>query len=219
MAFPTGNGSFTGGISNSTRARVGGSGFTVFWWDGSPILYARQISHQSPAPVGPGTVPIHPMDTPYPVELVTPQATSMGTLTLELYELYGSNVWERLAGYLNTSPGNETSGPVDLAGIFDNVARLGTPINIIKYIKPPNRAVGLNPAVGNALGYYTEEYRNCVISQLQDGETIEVGTMEVLKQIVVNYTHLTRSGRNHLLAGNQLGDAESNVSPQPKSYS
>lgn len=224
MPFPEPNGSFTGGIRNSTRARVGGSGFTVFWWEDKPILYARQISHQSPAPVGPGTVPIHPMDTPYPVELVTPQATSMGTLTLELYELYGSNVWERLASYLNTSPGNggSASGPVDLAGIFDNVARRGQPISIVKYIKPPQRtssgATGAANPPGNGRNYYTEEYKNCVISQLQDGETIEVGTMEVLKQIVVNYTHIERGGRNHLLVSNQLGDSESHFVP-PSRYS
>src|SRR6476469_8420316 len=97
------------------RARVGGSGFTVFAWMNQPILFARQISHQSPAPVGPGTVPIHPIDTPYPVELVTPMAATMGTLILELYELYGSTIWERLTG-LGASP--KAGGPVDLVGIF-----------------------------------------------------------------------------------------------------
>ena len=207
----------TNAVSNRTRARVGGSGFTVFVWDNRPILYARQISHQSPAPVGPGTVPIHPMDTPYPVELVTPQAVSMGALTLELYELYGSNVWERLADYLNTSPNNggQDRGPVDLAGIFAQVASRGKPISIVKYVRPPAR-VGSNEPYPTA---YTEEYKNCVISQLQDGETIEVGTMEVLKQITVNYTHIERGGRNQLLTRTQLGSAADNTFAPPSSYS
>src|SRR3954462_4057207 len=102
------------GVRN--RARVAGSGFTAFLWDNKPILFARQISHQSPTPVGPGTVPIHPMDEPYPVELITPLAASMGTITLELYDLYGSKVWERLATYLGkrvTSESSTPTGPVD----------------------------------------------------------------------------------------------------------
>lgn len=181
-----------------SRARVGGSGFTVFAWQNKPILFARQISHQSPTPVGPGTVPIHPMDTPYPVELITPQAATMGSITLELYELYYSSVWERLhalstapteKGEGETSPGH---GPVDIVGIFQNIANMGDPLRIFKYIRPPRiRGLRSNP--------YTEEYHNCVVSQLNDGETIEVGTMEVLKTMVVNYTHLTRGGRNQIL--------------------
>jgi hypothetical protein len=182
------------------RARVGGSGFTVFTWDNKPILFARQISHISPTPVGAGTVPIHPMDEPYPVELITPQAASMGTLTLELYELYGAQVWERLAGYLGGDP-NATSalgsdgvtgkgkGPVDIVGIFNAVANASEPIRIIKYVKPPQIR-------GRTMKPYTEEYHNCVISTVQDGETIEVGTMEIMKQLVVNYTYMTRGFRN-----------------------
>ncbi len=175
------------------RARVGGSGFTVFAWMNKPILFARQISHQSPAPVGPGTVPIHPMDTPYPVELITPMAATMGTITLELYELYGSNVWERLAGL-----GEKAQGPVDIVGIFKTLANLNKPVTIFKYVRSPSIR-------GKAFNTYTEEYHNCVVSQVMDGETIEVGTMEVLKQMVVNYTHITRGGRNDVLKRSNLG--------------
>jgi len=177
------------------RARVGGSGFTVFAWMNKPILFARQISHQSPAPVGPGTVPIHPMDTPYPVELVTPMAATMGTITLELYELYGSTVWERLTE-LEDLP--KAGGPVDIVGIFKAVSNTKKPITIFKYIRSPSIR-------GASFKTYTEEYHNCVVSQVMDGETIEVGTMEVLKQMVVNYTHITREGYNSVLTKGALG--------------
>lgn len=191
------------------RARVGGSGFTVFAWMNKPILFARQISHQSPAPVGPGTVPIHPMDTPYPVELVTPMAATMGTITLELYELYGSNVWERLAGLAGDN-GNGSNGPVDIVGIFKAVSNMGQPITIFKYVRSPSIR-------GEPFKTYTEEYHNCVVSQVNDGETIEVGTMEVLKQMVVNYTHITRGGRNDVLTRGNLG-ADNLVAPPSGTY-
>lgn len=167
----------------TSRARLAGSGFTTFVWDsgdGSPhlIAFARQISHTSPTPVGPGPTPIHPMDEPYPVEILTPAASNIGTLTLELYELYNEKVWDRLAGLANS---------VDLVDIFIKVAALAKPINIVKYITPPT----LSAIAGTA---YTEQYNNCVITNVMDGETIEVGTMEVMKQIEVAYTHLTRPG-------------------------
>lgn len=182
-------------LGRRNRARVGGSGFTVFAWMNKPILFAKQVSHQSPAPVGPGTVPIHPMDTPYPVELVTPMAATMGTITLELYELYGSTVWERLKE-LDKSP--KGGGPVDIVGIFKEVSNTKHPITIFKYIRSPSIR-------GSAFRTYTEEYHNCVVSQVMDGETIAVGTMEVLKQMVVNYTHLTREGNNSVLENTNLG--------------
>lgn len=209
MASPINNSVGTNQLEGQrNRARVGGSGFTVFSWQNKPILFARQIAHQSPAPVGPGTVPIHPMDTPYPVELITPQAATMGSISLELYELYGSNVWERLVGL-----GNSTgSGPVDIVGIFKAVADLKSPVRIFKYIRPPSIR-------GKRMTPYTEEYHNCVVSQIMDGETIEVGTMEVLKQMVVNYTHLTRGGRNDVLTRTNLGSGahDSSLAP-PEAY-
>lgn len=178
------------------RARVGGSSFTVFTWEGQPISFARQISHQSPAPVGGGTVPIHPLDSPYPQQLITAQAITMGTLVLELYELYGANVWSRLYGLGAQLTNNGTSAPgskvlVDLANIFKSVAN-SKPIHIYRIIRPPS----IN---GKKLPAYTQEFHNCVVSTLDDGETIEVGTMEVLKQITVNYTHITQGGYNSLL--------------------
>ena len=186
-------------IGASNRARVGGSGFTVFTWDNSPVLFAQEIGHKSPTPVGVGTVAIHPLDEPYPVELITPLAANMGEITLNLYELYGAQVWERLASYLTKqefSPMPNSGeakglghGPVDIVGIFNAVANSSKPIKIVKYVKPPKIR-------GKSMRPYTEEYHNCVISSVVDGETIQVGTMEIVKQITVNYTFMTRNNKN-----------------------
>ena len=189
-------------IGAKNRVRISGSGFTVFTWDDKPILFAKQISHTSPTPVAP-TKEIHPMDEPYPVELVTSQAAGMGTLTLQLYELYGAQVWERLASYLGGDPAGSASlardsvigsghGPVDIVGIFNAVSNSPTPIRIVKYIKPPQIR-------GKVMKPYTEEYHNCVISNVEDGEEIEIGKLEILKNIIVNYTHMTRGDKNPML--------------------
>lgn len=179
--MPLSNNDFTTGGTNSTnRARVGGSGFTVFTWQAKVIAFARQISHTSPQPVGPGATPIHPMDSRYATEIITPAAAGPGSLVLELYELYGQEVWDQL---------EILTGASDIVDIFERVANSKDPITMVKFVRPPNLR-------GKSMTPYTEEYHNCVISQVMNGETIEVGTMEVLKQITVMYTHMTRGGKS-----------------------
>jgi hypothetical protein len=165
-------------MATTNRARLGGSGFTVFVWDSKPVAFARQISHTSPTPVGPGPVPIHPLDAPYPIDIITPAASNIGTLLLELYELYNKKVWDDLSNL---------AGSVDLVDIFIRVAERENPISLVKHVRPPRLG-------GQAYRPYTEEYHNCVITNVEDGEAIEVGTMEVLKRITVAYTYMTRNG-------------------------
>jgi hypothetical protein len=193
-------------VTTRSRVRVGGSGFTIFTFAGQPIAFAQQVSHTSPTPVGPGPVAIHPMDEPYPVQVITPAASGMGSLTLNLYELYNSKVWDRLGAQLGFTGGgalggssNEAfsggfgnailSGAVDLVDVFIRIAEAspGT-TNVVKYIRPPKlQDVQQEP--------YAEQYHNCVITNILDGEAVEVGTMEVIKQITVAYTHMTRGDK------------------------
>lgn len=189
------------------RARVGGSGFTIFTFGGKPIAFAQQIAHTSPTPVGTGPVAIHPMDEPYPVQVITPAASGMGSLTLNLYELYNSKVWERLGATLgfvgngaNPGPLGSTNfgnlsfgdsilnGAIDLVDVFIRIAEAPPDtVQVVKHIRPP--------LLGGTAGTpYTEEYHGCVITNILDGESIEVGTMEITKQVTVAYTHMTRNG-------------------------
>lgn len=166
---------------NAKRYRVGGSGFTIFVWDNQPIASARQIVHQSPQPVGAGPTAIHPLDATRPLEIITPKAVGMGTLVLEFYEIYGEKVWQRLRTFANAS----TASPIkDLADVFRVLSESSRPIDLVKVVRPPK---------GSSVAPYMEQYHNCVITNLADGETIEVGTMEILKQITVAYTQITSS--------------------------
>lgn len=163
-----------------SRTRVGGSGFTAFTWMGQPIAFCRQIAHTSPTPVGPGPTPIHPLDEAYPLEIITPAAQNMGTLTLELYELYNQKVWDQLS---------IIAGSIDLVNIFIRVAAHEHPITVTKVINPPTLG-------GKAGKPYSDIFHRCVITNVEDGETIEIGTMEVTKRITVAYAYMssTRDG-------------------------
>lgn len=191
------------------RVRVGGSGFTIFTFMKQPLAFCQQVSHTSPRPVGAGAVPIHPMDEPYPVQVITPAAAGMGSLTLNLYELYNAKVWDRLGAEVGASTAtpigsdrnttgfgdNLLSGSVDIADIFVRIAATDPKdLQVVKYVRPPTIA-------GTAGKPYHEIYNNVVVTDVRDGEQIEVGTMEVLKQIDIGYTHVTRPGYGYNGAG------------------
>lgn len=203
------------GASFRNRVRVGGSTFTIFTFGGQPITFCQQVAHQSPQPVGQGASAIHPMDEPYPVEIITPAAAGMGQLTLNLYELFGSGgssskVWDRLGASFGgstsasspfgatTSANTSTNLTIGGDGVFQNATDIvdifvrqaqanPSQLNIVKYIRPLS--------AGGAPQPYTEEYNGCIITNVIDGEQIEVGTLEVIKQITVAYRYVTRNGQ------------------------
>jgi hypothetical protein len=160
------------------------------------------------------------MDEPYPVEIITPAAAGMGQLVLNLFELFGSNgtaskIWDRLGAGRATSNSlpfgplagnngignistnislqatNNTpfAGAVDIVDIFIRQAQIEpNKMQIVKIIRPLSTSPSNNQI-------YTEEYNGCVIVDVVDGEQINVGTLEVLKQITVAYRYMTRD--NH----------------------
>jgi hypothetical protein len=203
----------TTGIKN--RVRVAGSGFTLFTFGGQPITFCQQVGYTSPQPVGNGMSAIQPMDEPYPVEIITPIAAGPGSITLNMFELFGSGgaaskAWDRLGATVGTtqSPFGATTpadvstalsglyagsnpfyGAVDIVDIFIRQAQLDdSQMQIVKYIRPL-------PLPGNSAPTpYTEEYNGCVITNVVDNENIEVGTLELIKQITVAFRYVSRNG-------------------------
>lgn len=164
--------------------RVGGSKYTIFQHGSNPIALLNEVSHTSPAPVA-QSVAIQPLDSKRPLEIITPAAIGMGTLVLQFFEIWNARVWDDLFKLAGLAPGKA----VDLADVFDAVAASGERIQVKKVIHPPAGAGA--PFTGQ--NGYTETYENVVVSNIEDGETISVGTMQVMKNITVNYTNVTRS--------------------------
>ena len=82
-------------------------------------------------------------------------------------------------------------GAVDIVDIFIRQAQLApSQTEVVKIIRP----LGASGPAGSPIQPYTEEYHGCVITNVQDGEQIAIGTMEVLKQITINYRYMTRNG-------------------------
>jgi len=204
--------------SFKNRVRVGGSGFTLFAFGGQIITFCQQVAHTSPEPVGGGVSAIQPIDEPYPIELITPAAAGPGQFTLNMYELFGtggkySKIWERLGGTIagssqslpfgsfnNPSENSSTNlnigtgpftGAIDIVDVFIRQAEIEpSKLNVTKYVLP----LGVEGRPGSGTPY-SEEYMGCVITKVVDGEQIEVGTMEVLKQVTIAYRYTTRNGK------------------------
>lgn len=166
------------------KFRVGGSGFTAFYWNNVPIAFAQNVTVTPPQPVINPSV-IQPMDARYPLQIITAGAVSEGYLTMGLLELYKTKVWDRL---LSVAGVEGTAN--DLADVFYAVAALDRPINAMKVIIPPAKVQGAE------IEPYGEVYHNCVITNIEDNENIDVRTMELVKNVTMAYTHITRQGDN-----------------------
>lgn len=179
--------------------RVGGSGFTAFHWMGHVIGFAQQVAHQSPQPVA-APVPIQPMDQQHPMQILVPAAVGPGTLQVQLFEMYNSKVWDHLMRITDDKSFSNDFGTAgirsqynDLSEIFLRLSALSKPINCTKIVYPPN--VGVRGGTSK-IRAYADTYHNCMITDLRDDETIEIGTMEVIKNLTIMYTYATRAVHN-----------------------
>jgi hypothetical protein len=168
------------------------------------------------------------MDEPYPIEIITPAAAGMGQIVLNLFELFGSNghaskVWDRLGVGVNASGkapfgsaglGDTTqfanltgtgifTQAVDIVDIFIRQAMADPQqLQVVQIIRPPG-----NATPGTSDPYFLQ-YVGCVITDVQDGEQIDVGTLEVIKQVTVAYRYVLRDGAPSVAftnRDNQLG--------------
>lgn len=195
MATPT---RFQGRANASQQGprlfRVGGSGFTVFHWEGRPIGFAQTIAHQSPQPVA-APVAIQPLDQRYPLEIITPAAVGPGTLQVQLYEMYNNKVWDEIMRVVDNThrqgvQTNRLSKYNDLVEVFIRLANIGRGIQCTKIVYPPNKVQRVKSQ------YYADTYHNCKITDIRDDEQIDIGTMDIIKNMTIQYTHSTRNHHN-----------------------
>lgn len=103
------------------------------------------------------------------------------------------------SGYAGLGGGGIFGNASDIVDIAIAQAQASpSQMRIVEYIRQiPNMQGGIpqngSPALtGGKSGYV--QYHGCTIVDVRDDETINVGTLEIVKQITVNYTYSTRSG-------------------------
>jgi len=170
--------------------RVGGSGFTAFMWKQHVIGFAQRVNHTSPQPVAPPS-PVQPLDQQYPMQILVPAAIGAGTLVVEMFEMYNRKVWDQIMTVTDALDGSNAGAKdryTDLSEVFLRLSALASPVSCTKVVYPPGTGVRGGPGIR----HYADMYFNCMITDIRDDENIEIGTMEVIKNMTIMYTHSKR---------------------------
>lgn len=166
------------GMTDSAHhARVGGSGFTWFNFRGQVVAFSQALSIQSPAPVADAQA-IQPLNFRRPAEIVVPRAIGAGTLTVTGIEMWNQPVWARLVGL---------SKAADLADVFQLMWNSGT--------TDLQASVVVDPPVGRGSSgkKYIRTFHGIKITNIDDGEQIDITTMSMQKPITMMYTWSART--------------------------
>ena len=116
-----------------------------------------------------GAQVVQPIDEETPLEIVTAMAVGAGTCRLTFYELWNEPVWSRLPGLEGTN---------NLLDVLKRQIQMGE-ISCRKMIKSP---LGITRA---------RVYHGCVITDIDEGEQINIGTMTLPKTLTLQYIKTT----------------------------
>lgn len=148
--------------------RIGGSGFTTMMWNGQRLAYLQVMQDTPPAPVA-NAQAVQPIDEAVPIEIVTAMAVGVGTLRTTFYELWNEPVWSMLPG---------------LAGTYNLLTVLQAQINM--------GAVTMQKVIRSPTGFMRSlVYHNVVITDIDAGENINIGTMTLPKTLTMQYCYTT----------------------------
>lgn len=151
-----------------SKTRIGGSGFTTMTFRGTRLAYLQTLQDTPPQPVA-GAQVVQAIDEAVPQEIVTALAVGAGTLRLTFYELWNEPVWSRLPGLEQTNT---------LLEVLQRQVQLGE-VRCTKLIKSPS---GI---------FRVRNYHGCVLTDIDEGEQVNIGTMTLPKTITMQYTKTT----------------------------
>lgn len=161
-----------------TKVRVVGSGYTSFFYKGKVIAFCEGVEDSGQrafSDLGQPYQFIQPLGSTYPVEIATSRVLQGGTLMLTIRELWNTPVWAQLSGLAGTN---------NIVDIFRVLANDPNYVTCQTVIKPPGTQ-------NNPGAWRGKNYHNCVVVDINDGDTITVGSLAVTKGITVAYTHTT----------------------------
>ena len=154
----------------NTNVRVVGSGYSSFNYKGKPIAFLESVVDGGQQPYSTPYEAIYAMGDVHPREFAVQRVLAEGRLTLAIRELWNEPIWWQLA---------DLAGTDTIADVWAALNREPSYVTCTKFITPP-ASVG-PPRMIN--------YINCMITGIQDGETIDIASLSVSKNISLVYTH------------------------------
>lgn len=158
-----------------SKVRVVGSGFTTFNYRGKPIAFLESVVDSGQAAYTDSGAPaqaIYSLASNRAEEIITTRVLATGTLTLSIRELWNQKVWQQLEGLQGIGG--------EITDIYRALAEDPSLVTCQMIQKPPGAST-----------WKSTEYHNCVITDVDNSETLTIGAMSVPRGIVVAYTHKT----------------------------
>ena len=159
------------------------------------IEFLAEINDQPGQAEGRAT-PIHPIGSPYPVEIATPYAQGMGTLTLTVWSRWGEDGWvSALMHYGDAKTDDHTIGKWgDFVSAHNSMGK-GYPCDLREVLEAQRDSKGEISVYKYELGgdgkaIRKKEYVGAVITNIDAGDTVNVGTMEQRTRITINYCYV-----------------------------
>jgi hypothetical protein len=135
---------------------------------GTRLAYLQTMQDTPPQPVA-GAQVVQAIDEATPQEIVTSLAVGAGTLRMTFYELWNEPVWSSLPGLEQTNT---------LLEVLQRQVQLGE-VRCTKLIKSPS---GI---------FRVRNYHGCVLTDIDEGEQVNIGTMTLPKTITMQYVKTT----------------------------
>jgi hypothetical protein len=151
-----------------SKVRIGGSGFTTMLFQNQRLAYLQNMQDTPPTPVAQAQA-VQPIDESVPLEIVTAMAVGVGTIRCQFYELWSMPVWSALPGL---------EGTANLLEVLKRQVTMGT-VTMQKVIKSPS---GIMRA---------RVYHNVVIVDIDEGESVNIGSMTLPKTLTFQYCYST----------------------------
>ena len=160
---------------------------------GAVLDFMSEFNDTPGAALGQAT-DIQPIGHRYPVEIVTPYGQQSGTITLTVWKKWEHDAWVSAflydingnafdtenpwSGY-ETSNGQATGEPVDLAEVLDAQRKLDNNI-VVKKLE----------LAANGKAYRAITYKGAVITNITPNGSVKGDTMSATTVITIKYTHI-----------------------------
>ena len=137
------------------------------------MLFCNSVTDTAPTPVT-AAKPIQGIDDMVPREIITATAFGGGSLQLSIVEVWDTEVWQNIVSDFANATTLSGKG-----GLFDVQNKMADYITCTKLIHKPN---------GDVRG---KTYHGCVITAVNEAETIDIGTMEKTPTVTIQYAYVT----------------------------
>lgn len=161
------------------KVRVVGSNYTTFAYKGKALALCEQVEDSGQRAFSDTGQPyefITPLGANHPIEVATSRVLQGATLTLSIREAWNYPVWYELSGLARA---------LNIVDIYSLLAQDPSFVTCTTVIKPPGTQ-------NTPSAWRGKIHHNCTVVEINDGDTISIGALSVLKNITIAYTHSSR---------------------------